>query len=320
MSGPSTTPEQRFTVQAPEGRVLDVLVSGPGDGLPLVFHTGTPAGLVGFGPIADAASARGLRTVLYSRPGYGGSTPQPGRLVADAAADVELILERVDADEFITAGWSGGGPHALACAALLPVRCLAAASIAGAAPSDSPGLDWLAGMAEENVAEFGAALAGEADLTRFLDAVAPALRGIGAAEVADGLGGLVSDADKAVLTGEFAEYLAASLRAALSTGIDGWRDDDLAFTRDWGLSLAALGHATPVAIWQGDQDRMVPGAHASWLAENIPRARLRLLPGEGHLTLMVKEFGRILDDLMDLARLSRPSRPVPVADEEGHDA
>jgi pimeloyl-ACP methyl ester carboxylesterase len=320
MSGPSTTPEQRFTVQAPEGRVLNVLVSGPGDGLPLVFHTGTPAGLVGFGPIADAASARGLRTVLYSRPGYGGSTPQPGRLVADAAADVELILERVDADEFITAGWSGGGPHALACAALLPVRCLAAASIAGAAPSDSPGLDWLAGMAEENVAEFGAALAGEADLTRFLDAVAPALRGIGAAEVADGLGGLVSDADKAVLTGEFAEYLAASLRAALSTGIDGWRDDDLAFTRDWGLSLAALGHATPVAIWQGDQDRMVPGAHASWLAENIPRARLRLLPGEGHLTLMVKEFGRILDDLMDLARLSRPSRPVPVADEEGHDA
>jgi pimeloyl-ACP methyl ester carboxylesterase len=320
MSRPSTTPQQRFTVQAPEGRVLDVLVSGPDDGLPLVFHTGTPAGLVGFGPIADAASARGLRTVLYSRPGYGGSTPQPGRLVADAAADVELILERVDADEFITAGWSGGGPHALACAALLPVRCLAAASIAGAAPSDSPGLDWLAGMAEENVTEFRAALAGEADLTRFLDAAAPALRGIGAAEVADGLGGLVSDADKAVLTGEFAEYLAASLRAALSTGIDGWRDDDLAFTRDWGLSLSALGHATPVAIWQGDQDRMVPGAHASWLAENIPRARLRLLPGEGHLTLMVKEFGRILDDLMDLARVSRPPRPVPVADEEGHDA
>jgi pimeloyl-ACP methyl ester carboxylesterase len=305
MPGSSTTP-QRFTVQAPEGRVLDALVSGPGNGLPLVFHTGTPAGLVGSGPVADAASARGLRTVLYSRPGYGGSTPQPGRLVADAAADVELILERVDADEFITAGWSGGGPHALACAALLPVRCLAAASIAGAAPSDSPGLDWLAGMAEENVAEFGAALAGEADLTRFLDAAAPALRGIGAAEVADGLGGLVSDADKAVLTGEFAEYLAASLRAALSTGIDGWRDDDLAFTRDWGLSLAALGHATPVAIWQGDQDRMVPAAHARWLAENIPRAQLRLLPGEGHLTLMVKEFGRILDDLMDLARESRP--------------
>jgi pimeloyl-ACP methyl ester carboxylesterase len=304
MPGPSATP-QRFTVQAPEGRVLDVLVSGPGNGRPLVFHTGTPAGLVDFAPIADAAAARGLRTVLYSRPGYGGSTPQPGRLVADAAADTELILERIDADEFVTAGWSGGGPHALACAALLPVRCLAAASIAGPAPSDSPGLDWLAGMAQENVEEFRTAMAGEADLTRFLDAAAPALRGIGAAEMAGGLGGLISDADKAVLTGDFAEYLAASMRTALSPGIDGWRDDDLAFTRDWGLSLAALGHATPVAIWQGDQDRMVPAAHASWLADNIPRARLRLLPGEGHLTLVAKEFGRILDDLMDLARVSR---------------
>jgi len=156
------------------------------------------------------------------------------------------------------------------------------------------------------VAEFRAALAGEADLTRFLDVAAPGLRSVGAAEVADGLGGLLSAADKAVLTGEFAEYLAATVRAALSTGVGGWRDDDLAFTRDWGLSLDALGHATPVAIWQGDQDRMVPGAHASWLAENIPRSQLRLLPGEGHLTLMTKQFGRILDDLMDLARVSRP--------------
>jgi pimeloyl-ACP methyl ester carboxylesterase len=315
----SATADQRFTVQAPDRRVLDVLVSGVGDGLPLVFHSGTPGGLVGFGPIAEAASARGLRTVLYSRPGYGGSTPQPGRLVADAAADVELILERVGADEFITAGWSGGGPHALACAALLPVRCLAAASIAGGAPYDSPGLDWLAGMAEENVAEFRAALAGEADLTGFLEVAAAALRGVGAADVTDGLGGLVSGADQAVLTGEFAEYLAASLRAALSPGVDGWRDDDLAFIRDWGLSLAAMGHATPVAIWQGDQDRMVPAAHASWLAANIPRAQLRLLPGEGHLTLIVKEFGRILDDLMDLTRVSRPARPVLGDDEEGHD-
>jgi pimeloyl-ACP methyl ester carboxylesterase len=305
MPEPSATP-QRFTVQASGGRVLDALVSGPGDGMPLVFHTGTPSGLVDLPPIADAASARGLRTVLYARPGYGDSTPQPGRLVADAAADVELILELLGADEFITAGWSGGGPHALACAALLPVRCLAAASVAGAAPSDSPGLDWLAGMAEENLEEFRAALAGEADLTTFLDAVAPALREISAAEVADGLGGLLSDVDKAVLTGEFAEYLAAALRAALSTGIAGWRDDDLAFTRDWGLSLDALGHATPVAIWQGDQDRMVPAAHASWLADSIPRARLHLLPGEGHLTLMTKELGQILDDLMDLARPSRP--------------
>jgi pimeloyl-ACP methyl ester carboxylesterase len=298
--------DQRLTVRAPGDRVLDVLVSGPEDGLALVFHTGTPSGLVGSGPMAAAASARGLRTVLYSRPGYGGSTPQPGRQVADAAADVAAILERLGIDEFLTAGWSGGGPHALACAALLPVRCLAAASIAGVAPSDSPGLDWLAGMAEENVAEFQAALAGPSDLTSFLDAAAGPLSSIGAAEVAEGMGGLISAADQAALTGEFAEYLAASLRAALTTGIDGWRDDDLAFTRDWGLSLAALGHATPVAIWQGDQDRMVPSAHGDWLAANIPLARARLLPGEGHLTLVAQDSGRILDDLIGLAGVNQP--------------
>ncbi len=308
--------EQRLIVPASGGRVLEVLVCGPDDGLPLVFHTGTPSGLAGSGPVVDAASARGLRTVLYARPGYGASTPQPGRLVADAAADVAAILDHLRADEFVTAGWSGGGPHALACAALLPVRCLAAASIAGVAPSDSPGLDWLAGMAEENVAEFGAAAAGEADLTAFLEQAASAIGAIQAAELAESLGGLVSEADQAVLTGEFAEYLAALFRAALSTGIAGWRDDDLAFARDWGISLDALGHATPVAIWQGDQDRMVPSAHGAWLATSIPLARARLRPGQGQLTLMATLFGEILDDLMDLAgsRHTRQSAPRAVTE------
>jgi pimeloyl-ACP methyl ester carboxylesterase len=297
--------EQRITVPADEGRVLEALVAGPDDALPLVFHTGTPSGLVWNAPLAEAAAARGLRTVLYARPGYGGSTPQPGRLVADAAADVDKILERIGADEFVTAGWSGGGPHALACAALLPVRCLAAATIAGAAPYDSPGLDWMAGMAEENHEEFRAALAGEADLTTFLNGAAGSLREISAAQVADGLGGLLSETDKAALTAEFADHLSASLRAAVTRGIDGWRDDDLAFTHDWGLSLDALGHATPVAIWQGDQDRMVPSAHGAWLAANIPLARARFLPGEGHLSL-INRLGEILDDLMSLARPPEP--------------
>ena len=138
--------------------------------------------------------------------------------------------------------------------------------------------------------------------------------------MADGLGGLVSDTDKAALTGEFAEYLAASFRAALGAGIAGWRDDDLAFTRDWGLSLDALGHATPVAIWQGDQDRMVPQAHGEWLAANIPRARARLRPGQGHLTLMASQLGRILDDLLDLAGKSGTPQPVTAENPERHDA
>ncbi len=297
--------DRLVTVHAPGGRMLDVLVSGPGHGLPLVFHTGTPGGLVGYGPMVEAAAVRGLRTVLYSRPGYGGSTPKPGRLVADAAADVAAILDQVGGDQFITAGWSGGGPHALACAALLPGRCLAAASIAGAAPYDTKSLDWLDGMAKENVAEFSAAVAGEDELTRFLEEAAGPLRDVGAAEVAAGMGELMSDTDQAVLTGDFAEYLAASLRAALRSGIGGWRDDDLAFTRGWGFGVAALGGAA-IAIWQGDEDRMVPRTHGDWLAANISMARARLLPGDGHLTLVAQRFGQIVDDLLEMAGMTRP--------------
>jgi len=271
----------RRSVTGPDGRLLDVLVAGPPDGMPLVFHTGTPSGLAAFGPMTQAASDRGLRIVQYSRPGYGGSAPQPGRQIASAPADVAAILDQIGAGQFVTVGWSGGGPHALACAALLPGRCRAAASMAGVAPHDGAGLDWLAGMGPENIEEFGLAADGEAALTGFLETGAELLRGISAADLAQGMGGL-------------------------STGIAGWRDDDLAFVHDWGFSVADCA-AVPVAIWQGGEDRMVPPAHGSWLAAHIPGSRARLLPAEGHLTLAVTSFGQILDDLVQLAGLELPA-------------
>lgn len=153
-------------------------------------------------------------------------------------------------------------------------------------------------MAPENVQEFAAAANGPAALTSLLDEGATALRHITAAELAAGMGELLSEADQAVVSGDFAEYLAASFRAALAGSIAGWRDDDLAFIRDWGFPL---GGGTPVTIWQGDQDRMVPFAHGAWLADHLPGARAHLLPGEGHLTLAINAFGQVLADLLDLA-------------------
>jgi len=283
-----------------DGRRLDVLTAGPPDGLPLVFQHGTPGGLVAFPDMVDAAAARGLRVVMYARPGYGGSTPQPGRIVASAAADVAAVLDRLGAGPFLTVGWSGGGPHALACAAGLPGRCLAAATVAGVAPYTAPGLDWLDGMGAENLAEFGAARDGAAALTRYLDQAAAGLSQVTGDQVAAGLGDLVSAADRAVLTAGFAEYLAAAFRAALRGGIAGWRDDDLAFIASWGFPLNGP-FRTPVAVWQGDADRMVPFGHGAWLASQLPGARAHLEPGEGHLTLVAGKFGAILDDLLDLA-------------------
>jgi pimeloyl-ACP methyl ester carboxylesterase len=292
--------QQELGVRAADGRQLQVLVAGPADGLPLVFHTGTPSGLVGYQPMLTAAAERGLRSVLYSRPGYGMSAPQPGRSVADAAGDVAAILDELGAGQFVTAGWSGGGPHALACAALLTGRCEGAAVIAGVAPYEAAGLDWLAGMAPENVQEFGAAVAGQSELNGLLEEWAVALREVTGPDVAAGLGELVSEVDKAAATGAFGEYLAAAFRAAVASGVAGWRDDDLAFCRGWGFSLTDSGISWPrVTIWQGDQDRMVPFAHGQWLAARLPGASAHLIPGEGHLSLPVNRFEPILDELLE---------------------
>src|SRR5580658_3573538 len=147
-------PAEQVTVPAAGGRQLEALASGPADALAVVLHNGTPAGLVAAPPAAAAAAERGLRLMLYSRPGYGASTPDPGRRVCGAAADLAAVLDGLGVAEFVTVGWSGGGPHALACAALLPGRCLAAATMAGVAPYQAEGLDWLAGMGAENLEEF----------------------------------------------------------------------------------------------------------------------------------------------------------------------
>ena len=277
------------------GRTLEYLVEGPAGALPLVLHHGTPGGAVRQAPIFDAVTGRGLRILQYSRPGYGGSSPHPGRLVADAAADVVALLDTIGADEFVTAGWSGGGPHALACAALLPGRCLAAATIAGVAPYAAEGLDWLAGMGDENLAEFGAAAAGPAALTTYLSAEAEGMAEVQPADIVAAFGDLLSEVDKRALTADFADYLASSCRHAVAAGIAGWRDDDLAFVSGWGFPLD--GPSSPVAIWQGDQDRMVPPTHGEWLAAHIPGASAHLRPGEGHLSL-INDFTTVLDDLL----------------------
>jgi pimeloyl-ACP methyl ester carboxylesterase len=294
-------PREQKLISLPDGRDLQVLMAGPESGLPLVIHEGTPVGLVVYPPVVRAARDRGLRVVMIARPGYEASTPRPGRRVADVAEDVAAVLDDLGADTFVTYGVSGGGPHALACAARLPGRCLAAASVAGVAPYRAEGLDFLAGMGPENVTEFGAALKGGDALTSYLEGEAAGFASVTADDIVAAFGGLVSDVDKAALTGEYAATLAASLRAALRSGVAGWRDDDLAFAADWGFDLGQL--AAPVAVWQGDQDRMVPYAHGQWLAAHIPGARVHLKPGEGHLTIALTALGNILDDLLDLAGL-----------------
>jgi pimeloyl-ACP methyl ester carboxylesterase len=291
---------RRRVIEVPDGRAVDVLLAGPEDGLPLVAHSGTPSGLVAWHDAVQAARVRGMRMIVPARPGYGNSTPRPGRRVADVAADVAAVLDALGCDAFVTVGWSGGGPHALACSAVLDGRCLGTATVAGVAPYQANGLDWPAGMGPENLREFQAARDGEAALTEFLETAAASLRTLQGTQLIAEMGGLLSAPDRAALTGEFADYLADALRSGCRNGIAGWRDDDLAFLADWGFGVEEAGR---VAVWQGTDDLMVPHSHGKWLAKHIPRARARLRRGEGHLTLVATGFGRVLDDLIDLAGL-----------------
>ncbi|MGI8889127.1 MAG: alpha/beta fold hydrolase [Nocardioidaceae bacterium] len=296
------TESATITVRTADDRELEVFVEGPEDGLVLLFHGGTPSAFHRFALLSEAAAERGLRLVMSSRPGYGESTPDPGRSVAAVAADSTAILDTLGADRFVTLGWSGGGPHALACAALLPERCAAAAVLAGVAPYGAEGLDWLGGMGPENVEEFGAAQAGVDTLTPYLENQREQLRDVTSDQVAGALGGLVSDVDKAALTGDFAEYVAGSFRRAVLHGIAGWRDDDLAFAAPWGFKLDPM--QVPVAIWQGREDRMVPYDHGVWLADHVAGATSHLYPDEGHVSL-IQRTADILDDLGELSALRR---------------
>jgi pimeloyl-ACP methyl ester carboxylesterase len=280
----------------PDGRELDVEVSGPADGPPLLFQHGTPGSKVPRRALERAVHARGLRLVTWSRPGYGGSTRQPGRTVASVAADAAVVLDALGAPDCVVAGWSGGGPHALATAALLPDRVRGALLIAGVGPYGAAGLDFLAGMGEQNIAEFGHALAGEDALRPALAAEAEGLRDTTPAGIVEGLSTLLPAVDRAVITDEFGDDLVASFREGLRTGVSGWVDDDLAFVSSWGFQLSDI--RVPVFLWQGSEDLMVPFAHGRWMAEHIPGVITHLKSDEGHLSIALGAADRMLDELV----------------------
>ena len=237
-----------------------------------------------YGPHLADATKRGIRIISYDRSGYGGSTPHPGRKVADAAKDVSAIADSLGLERFAVWGISGGGPHAISCAALLPDRVVAAASLASPAPYPSQGLDWLAGQGKDNVDEFKASMAGPEELCRFLELQRTQLLRAEPEEIAQMWESLMPPVDKAAYTGELGSFLASNMKEGLKSGFDGWRDDDLAFVSDWGFRLSDV--SVPLLLWQGKHDRMVPFAHGQWLAEHIRGAEARLSSEDGHLTLM----------------------------------
>jgi pimeloyl-ACP methyl ester carboxylesterase len=271
------------TVQTRDRRTLEVHEAGDPQGFPVIAHHGTPAAGLPYEPHAALAREQGIRLIGYDRPGYGASTRAENRRVEDCVADVTDIADALRLDRFATWGISGGGPHALACAALCDDRLAATASLAAVAPFGADGLDWLAGMGEINHVEFGLALDGEEALRGLCEPAAEERLNGKPEQLVQALNSLLGPADKAVLTGRFAEYLLECESHGLAAGVDGWIDDDFAFVEPWGFEVEDISR--PVLLLHGEDDRFVPVSHGRWLAARIPGVEARIDPADGHLTL-----------------------------------
>jgi pimeloyl-ACP methyl ester carboxylesterase len=257
------------SIAGPGGRALRVYEEGDPTGAPVVVHHGTPADGSLFPPWVDDAAERGIRLIGYDRPGYGGSDAHPGRRIADAAADVAAIADALGIERFATWGISGGGPHALACAALLGDRVVGVASLAGVAPFDAEGLNYFSGMGRDNIVEFGAAMQGREAIEALAREEAAEMVGATPEDIVEAMRSLVTPVDEAVLSGEFGEFYAASMCQVFAQGTEGWLDDDMAFVEPFGFDVAAI--AVPALVWHGRHDRFVPVTHGERARSPAPK-------------------------------------------------
>ncbi len=274
--GESTTKVVETDLDLGRGRTLRVYDTGAGDGgeerLVVVWHHGTPNIGSPPAPLFPAAERLGIRWVSYDRPGYGGSTPRPDRPVGSAADDVAHVVDALGVERFAVMGHSGGGPHALACGALLPDRVLGVVSVSGLAPFDAKGLDWFAGMGDAGVASLRAAAAGRAEKKRHL---------ISQAE-AEGEPDFTPE-DWAALAGAWS-WFGDVVGPALASGPGPHVDDDLAYVAPWGFDPARI--TAPLLLLHGERDLVVPSGHSRWLARHCHTAELRLSPEDGHISIL----------------------------------
>jgi pimeloyl-ACP methyl ester carboxylesterase len=272
-------PGERRTV-VDDGRQIWSVATGPVDGLPVIWHHGNPGSRVP--PVSALVAAElGLRLISYDRPGCGKSTPLPGYLVADLAADFARIADSWGVPRFATAGISGGGAFALATAALLPDRCTAAALLSTSAPIDAEGLEFESGLTETNT-QAAADAAEPVDRADTLAGGEPMRQEL----LRDPLTFLIGfaqefpESDRAALKDPaISDPVVAGMAECVRVSGEGWLDASTAFGSPWGLDVRTVSR--PVGIWQGVDDSATPISHARWLASQIPGAELHELAG-GH--------------------------------------
>lgn len=272
-----------MTIRTPDGRDLCIESGGDASGRPVLVHGGSPNSRHLYGPHVKDAAQRGIHLISYDRPGYGGSTAQPGRSVADCAQDVRAIAAAFRIERLAVWGISGGGPHALACAALLADLVTAVASLASPAPYGEPDLDFFTGMGQENLDDIKLFLSDREAARRKTAVDRDQFLQVTPDQVVVALASLLSPADRAALNDELASFLVTSMKDGLAPGYRGWWDDSCAHLGSWGFSFEDI--RVPVQLWHGRQDRFVPFQHGQWLAQHIPGVDAHLTETDGHLTL-----------------------------------
>ncbi len=280
-----------------DGRTIRINEGGKANGMPFLALRGSPQSQRLYHGWVEDALARGIRLITYERPGYGKSTAQPGRTVASAAQDVAAIARALGLRRLLIWGVSGGGPHTLACAALLPNLVAAAAVLASPAPYPAEGLDYFAGMGEMNVTETLAAISGKKEGARAIEKSAADLLCATPETIEQSFRTLLCPADVAALTTDFASFVVKSIREGIGESRGGWIDDEMAFVSPWGFELSQI--RIPVLLLHGSQDRMVPFSHGQWLASKIPTAEPRLLAGDGHLTISLQRIPEVHEWLLN---------------------
>jgi pimeloyl-ACP methyl ester carboxylesterase len=274
-----------FEVALPGGGgTLHAYDTGGADRLPVFWHHGTPNIGAPPAPLFGESERLGLRWVSYDRPGYGGSTRRPGRDIASAATYVSLVADALGIERFALFGHSGGGSHALGCAAALGDRVTGVVSGAALAPRHADGLDWFGGMVPSGVAALNAATEGLAAKERYESS--------GVEYDPE-----FTERDLAALAGDWA-WFGDVVGPAVAGGPGGQVDDDIAYVRPWGVEPVDI--TAPVLVLHGGRDGVVPAAHGRWLAERIPDAELRLPPEDGHISVLT-EAGPALAWLRDRA-------------------
>jgi pimeloyl-ACP methyl ester carboxylesterase len=279
-----------------DGRTLAVECAGDPGGYPVFLLHGTPGSRSGPRPRGPLLYRLGLLLISYDRPGYGESTPFPGRTVADAAADVVTIADKLGLNNFAVIGRSGGGPHALACAALVPRRVSCAAALVSLAPADAVDLDWYEGMGRHNVDEYTTADADRAELFARLTSSAELTQHDPRRFLRLLLPGITADDRQIVDDVAFRRLLSETYQEATRQGASGWIDDVLALRGAWGVPFAEV--RCPVLLWHGSDDHFSPVEHTLWLHRRLPTSELTVAPGVGHFGAM-----EVLPDI--LARIAR---------------